>query len=84
MEFKIGDRYKDTKEVDREIVNRLKAVKETVIANSDICVIVNVTSNSVELSHIARTSLGVNCNQWYSVQEGNSLKDFVKRFIKIQ
>ncbi len=41
---------------------------------SEICIITDITANSVEVQHFVRTTKGINCKNWYT------LEDFNKRF----
>ena len=41
---------------------------------SEVCIITNITETSVEVQHFARTTKGIDCTNWYS------LNDFNKRF----
>lgn len=88
MNYAIGDRLKDLKQLDKKYLTpRDKDGKKVgdyaYEENSDIAVVTNVTSNSVELYQLARTDMGVSGYQWYSVAEGPALKEFEKRFKKI-
>jgi len=44
------------------------------IEGSEICIITDMTVNSVEVQHFARTIKGIDCKNWYT------LDDFNKRF----
>lgn len=84
MNYAIGDRLKDLKQLDPKFLKPVsKGGEYELIENSDIAVVTNVTANSVELFQLARTDKGVSGYQWYSVAEGPALKDFEKRFKKI-
>lgn len=79
MNYVIGDKLKDTESLDA----KYSKAPYTLLKDSDIVIVTDITTNSIELQHFARTDHGINCKNWYNVAEGPALKNFEKRFKKI-